>query len=254
MDPLLLDQLGHSWLVYAQMAFTIGMIVHAYRNGSEMLWYWVILFFQPFGAWIYFFAVFLRNARFGRGISTGPLWQRKLSLDELRYRAERTPTVVNRMALAQALMAKGKHADAIALLEAVMAADDIYCQPMHDLAVCHLAGKEPAKAVALLKRLLQRDYRWSHYLAWRTLIDAHSACNEPAEALKACRELEKMVPTLENKCLLAEHLLDHHLQSEAIELLDQALEDHAYAPLNKRLKNWQWARLAQRLLKEAEAK
>lgn len=249
-----LDELGHSPWFFAQMAFTVGMVVHAYRNSSEMLWYWVILFFQPLGAWIYFFAIILRNVRIGGGVSTGPLWQKKLSLDELRYRAERTPTVVNRMALAQRLMERGHHAEAIPLLEAVMAADDIYCQPMHDLAVCHLAGNEPAKAVALLKRLLQRDYRWSHYRAWRTLIDAHSACNDPVEALKACRELEKMVPTLENKCLLAEHLVDNRLQPEAIELLDQALEDHAYSPLNKRLKNWRWARLAQRLLKEAERK
>ena len=232
------------------------MVLHAYRSGGEHFWVWalVIVFVQPIGPWIYFFFVFLPTIRIGRGVSTGPLWQKKLSLDELRYRAERTPTVVNRMALAQRLMEKGMHVEAIPLLEAVMAADDIYCQPMHDLAVCHLAGKEPVKAVALLKRLLQRDYRWSHYQAWRTLIDAHSACNEPLDALNACRELEKMVPTLENKCLLAEHLLDNHLQGEAIALLDQALEDHAYSPMSKRLKNWRWARMGQRLLKEAETK
>jgi hypothetical protein len=251
---LLLERLGTSWWFYVQMAFTLGMLVHAYRTGAEQIWFWVILFFQPFGSWAYFFAVFLRNLRFSRGVSVGPLWQKKLSLDELRYRAERTPTVVNRMALAQRLMEKGLHAEAVPLLEAVMVADDIYCQPMHDLAVCHLAGNEPSKAVALLKRLLQRDYRWANYRAWQTLIDAHLACNDPQEALKACRELAKMMPTLENKCHLAEHLLNNKLQAEAIDLLDQALEDHAYTPLGKRLKNWRWARTAQRLLKEAEAR
>lgn len=249
-----LGDFGHSWWVYVQMAFTIGMLVHAYRSGAEQLWFWVILFFQPFGAWAYFFVGVVRNLRFGRGVSTGPLWQKKLSLDELRYRAERTPTVVNRMALAQRLIEKGQHAEAIPLLEAVMAADDIYCQPKHDLAVCHLALGEPAEAIALLKQLMKRDYRWSNYLAWHTLIDAHRAANEPQLALEACRELTKMVPTLENKCILAEHLIENHLKPEAIELLDQALEDHAYSPLGKRLKNWRWARQAQRLLKEAETK
>jgi hypothetical protein len=250
----LLDRFGHSWWLYVQMAFTLGMLFHAYRSGAEQIWFWVILFFQPFGSWAYFFIVFLRSFRFSRGVSTGPLWQKKLSLAELRYRAERTPTVVNRMALAQRLMEQGQYADAIPLLEAVMAADDIYCQPKHDLAVCHLAGHEPAKAVALVKQLLQRDYRWSNYLAWCTLIEAHLACHDPQAALQACRELTKMVPTLENKCHLAEHLLDNKLHSEAIDLLDGALEDHAYTPFAKRLQNWRWARTAQRLLKEAETK
>jgi hypothetical protein len=136
----------------------------------------------------------------------------------------------------------------------VLGADQIHCQAMHDLALCHLACQAPEQAVAMLQRLLQRDYRWAYYKAWRTLIDAQGACQKPEEALKACRELAKMVPTLEYKCLLAEHLLDNHLKSEAIDVLDQALEDHAYTPLGKRLKNWRWARHAHRLLHEAETK
>jgi hypothetical protein len=149
-------------------------------------------------------------------------------------------------------MEQGVHAEAIPLLEAILAADQIHCQAMHDLALCHLACKQPQQAVAMLDRLMKRDSRWSYYRAWHTLIDAHVAGGQPAEALTACRALEKMVPTLQNKCLLAEHLLDNQLQSEAIHVLDAALEEHSYAPLGKRLKNWKWARQAQRLLKEAE--
>lgn len=248
------ELIGSSWWIYAlHMAFTAAMLIHVYRSGAEQFWYLIILFLQPIGAWVYFALVVVRNIRFG-GMSTGPLWQRKLSLDELRYHAERMPTVNNRIAFAQGLMAKGKHADAIPLLQEVLAADQIHCQAMHDLAVCHLVCHEPQQAVALLQRLMERDYRWSYYRAWRTLIDAQVACLRPDEALKACRELAKMVPTLENKCLLAEHLLDGNLQSEAIEVLDQALEDHSYMPFGKRLKNWRWARYAQRLLREAESK
>jgi hypothetical protein len=125
---------------------------------------------------------------------------------------------------------------------------------MHDLAVCHLASGAAEQSVAMLKKLLERDHRWSYYRAWRTLIDAQTACGKPDEALKACRELVKMVPTLENKCLLAEHLIDNNLKAEAIDVLDQALEDHAYLPLGKRLKNWRWARQAKRLLGEAETR
>src|SRR5262245_16632093 len=198
---LLLEQLGHSWWFYAQMAFTIGMLVHVYRFNSEPFWYFVIFFLQPVGAWVYLFAVVVRGFRFGS--SSGPLWQKRLTLDELRYHAERMPTVNNRLALAEGLMAKGKHAEALPILEAVLATDQIHCQAMHDLALCHLACGAPDRAVEMIERLLARDFRWSYYRAWRTLIDAQTACANPAQALKAARELAKMVPTLENKCLLA---------------------------------------------------
>jgi hypothetical protein len=243
-----LEFIGSTWWFYLQMAMTIGMIVHVYRSGAESYWYWIILLFQPIGAWVYFFAVFIRNLRFGGGIS----WQRKLSLDELQYRADRSPTVHNRTELAERLIELDRHREAIPHLEAVIAMDDIYLQPVHDLALCRLACGQPMEAVALLQRLLERDSRWSNYRAWRTLIDAQLACNKPQEALTSCRELARMSPTLENRCLLGEHLIMCNLKPEAAQVLDQALEDHSYMPFGKRLKNWRWARQAQRLLKESQ--
>lgn len=246
------EMLGSQWWFYGQMVLTIAMAIHVFRSGAEFYWFWIVIIFQPIGAWVYFFAVFLRGFFQGSSSSGEPWWQRKLSLDELRYRAERAPTVNNRIAYAEGLMAKGQHAEAVPLLEAVIAADQIHCQAMHDLALCHLACKEPVKAIALLKRLMQRDYRWSNYRGWHTLIDAHMANKDAVEALNACRELAKMVPTLENKCFLAEHLLANQHKAEVIELLDHALEDYAYLPFGKRLKNWRWARYARKLLNEAE--
>jgi hypothetical protein len=70
--------------------------------------------------------------------------------------------------------------------------------------------------------------------------------------LTSCRELARMSPTLENKCLLGEHLITCGLKPEAAQVLDQALEDHSYMPFGKRFKNWRWARQAQRLLKESQ--
>lgn len=252
MDTLWEFLLSSPWLYYAQLAFTVGMLIHAYRNGSEVFWYFIIFFLQPVGAWVYFFLVFIKGIRIPSGGTSAPLWQKKLSLAELKYRAERTPTVNNRLALAEALMDKRQHGDAVPLLEAILATDHIHCQAMHDLALCRLAMNQPKEAVAMLDQLMKRDSRWSYYRAWRTLIEAHVACGDPGKALDACKDYVRMVPTLENKCLLAEHLLDNKHSSEAIHVLDQALEEHSFAPFGKKLKNWKWARHAQRLLKEAE--
>jgi hypothetical protein len=241
-------------LYLLQLAFTIWMMVDVYHRGAEQFWYWIILFFQPIGAWVYFFAVKVRTLRLPGLPSAGArgAWERKLSLDELRYRVERAPTVANRLALAERLMDRDLHEDAVAHLEAILQVEPGYCQALHALAECRLATGEPTHAVHALEKLIQRDRRWSHYRAWRTLIQAHQARREPADALQACRELEKQLPTLENKCLLAEHLLDNNLKPEAIELLERALEDNQYAPWRERWRNWRWARTARQLLADAE--
>jgi hypothetical protein len=235
-----------------QMGFTIWMLVDAYHRHVEQYWFWVILFFQPLGVWLYFFAVKFRTLRLPGKRQALYSWDSKQPLDALRHRVERTPTVANRLALAERLMQKGVHAEAIPHLEAVLAIEPDYCAVQHALAECRLATGAPEQAVAPLKKLLTRDYRWANYRAWRTLIDVHLARGQPVDALEACREFVKHQPNLENKCLLAEHLLENGIPTEAAQLLDQALEDYQYAPLSTRWRNWRWARAARRLLADAE--
>ncbi|MFL5328162.1 MAG: tetratricopeptide repeat protein [Gemmataceae bacterium] len=235
-----------------QLAFTIWMIVDAYNRGAESFWYWVIFIFQPIGPWAYFFAVKFRHFRF-RGVRPTAPRDRKMSLDELRYRVERTPTVATRFALAERLMEKGQHAEAIPQLEAVLAFEPDYCAGLHALAECKVILGTPDDAIAPLEKLINREDRWQNYRARRTLIDVHDARGKSADTLAACREYTKRMPNLENKCLLAECLMENNLPSEAAQVLDQALQDLDYAPWMDRLRSWRWAREAKRMLAEAEA-
>jgi hypothetical protein len=229
-----------------QMAFTIWMAVDAYQRRVEPFWYWVIVLFQPIGPWIYFFAVKFPTMRW-RGFQSGPAWQRKATVEELRYRVERAPTVANRLALAERLMDKGEHAQAIPYLEAILAVESDYGIALHSLAECKLATGAPEEAAGLLDKLIRRDYRWSNYRAWPTLIGVHEARGQPGEALQTCREFEKRLPTLENKCLLARHLVVNGNAAEAAALLDRTLEDLHFATFRERLRNHRWAREARRI-------
>ena len=49
-----------------QLAFTIWMMVDAYKRRVESFWYWIIFIMQPVGAWVYFFAVKFRTFRFSK--------------------------------------------------------------------------------------------------------------------------------------------------------------------------------------------
>jgi hypothetical protein len=238
-------------LTVLQLAFTVWMMVDAYHRGVEIYWYCIIFFFQPIGAWIYFFAVKFRAPRWpGRRLT--PHAQRNLSLDQLRYSVERAPTVANRIALAERLMEKGAHTDAIPLLEAVLAIEPDYSVVLHAMAECRLATGKPEQALAPLEKLIHRDPCWADYRAWRTLLEVHRARGQPADALVTCREFAKRLPTLENKYRLAEQLIDNGRASEAVQLLDDALEEQQFAPWSARWHNRRWTRMAHRLLLEAE--
>lgn len=239
---------------YVSLALTglmIWMLVDAYRRSSDTVWFWIILFFQPLGPIIYFFAVKLRDVRALPAVS---LWQRGPSLRELRYRAENIPTMANHFALARRLIEGKEYAEAVPHLEAALKPEPDHGQVLYSLALCHVRLGQADQAVPLLERLLQRDPRWSHYAGWQLLIEARDQLGDEAGALHACREVARLSATLENQCLLAEHLLDAGQGEEAGKVLTRALDDYSFAPRSIRWRNRRWARTARRLLRQGAAR
>jgi hypothetical protein len=107
-------------LLGLSLLFSIGLCVHVVRTGREMYWLWIILMFQPLGGVVYLVAIVLPE------LVRGPTARRigesaRQALDPMReYReakasCEDSPTVRNRMRLAHAAAALGRHAEAEAL-------------------------------------------------------------------------------------------------------------------------------------------
>jgi hypothetical protein len=237
---------GHPVLSLAQAALTVWMLVDAYRRPADGFWLLVIFLFQPLGPWVYFFAVKARDFRGPRGWS---LPARGPSLAELRYRAGNVPTLANHLALAQRLIQRQEYDEAVGHLEAGLKIEPDHGQLLYSLALCHARRGQPEGAVPLLQRLLDRDPRWSNYVAWHLLIEARTELEDYPGAVADCRELVRLAPTLEHQCLLAEHLLDGRQDREAREVLDRSLQDHTFAPGPIRWRNRRWARRARRLLR-----
>jgi hypothetical protein len=246
------------WMSYfytLQAVLTLLCVIDFYRRGAEPWWIWIILFFQPLGTWAYFvihvLPRWLPRASFGRGSDQG-WWQPRASVDELRFRVERTPTLVNHLAYAERLIEVKQHDQAVLHLQEALQIDEMHCPTMYHLAECRLALGETGQAIALLERLIQRDRAWSHYRAWQLLIQAHEKAGDRSKALDACHELQRFNPTWETRCMLAEHLLDNGQQQAAARLLREGLDETRYFTLGQRFKHWSWIRHAKRLLAEAE--
>lgn len=239
----------HPVLSVAQGAFTLWMLIDCYRRAADYFWLWVILLLQPVGAWVYFFAVKVRDFASPQGTPGWLSWQWRPSLEELRYQAEQRPTLATHLALGERLIEDGEYAEALPHLEAAHAREPEHCQVLYALARCHRELGRPRDAIPLLEKIIARDRAWSDYKAWRLLVEVRDQSGDRPEALTACRELTRISPTLRHRCLLAEYLFKEGLTEEAHKLLEQSLEAHRFAPSPVRRLNRRWAAEARRLLK-----
>jgi hypothetical protein len=236
-------------LYLAQAAVTIWMLVDANRRGVEFYWFWIILAFQPIGPWAYFFIYKARELQQGHGWLSG-LFQRRASLKELQHRVERSPTPANRLELGERLVEQGEYATAMPHLEAMLAREPDHCQALFLIAASHRGLGHPEQAVAPLRKLLVRQPGWGNYRAMRTLVEVQQEVGDMSGAVASCRDLARAAPTLENRYLLAEHLLTAGANDEARKVLEQGLEDYQYLTGPSRRRDRRWVGKVRQRLKQ----
>ena len=244
---------NYEWspLYLVQAALTVWMLVDASRRGVDYYWFLIILAVQPFGAWVYFFLYKAKDFGTDPSWLTG-LFHRPPSLQELRHRAERSATLASRLELGERLAEAGELAEALPHLEAVLAREPEHCQVLFLLAKCQRGLGRPELAVPLLQKLITRHPSWRDYRAWHTFIEVRREAGDLDGALSSCRELARVSPSLEHKCLLAEHLLKAGEKVEAGKVVEQGLQDYHYLPGPSRRRDRRWVGKAKQLLKQVD--
>ncbi len=243
---------AHPVFSLLQGAFTIWMLVDAYRRQAESFWFYIILFVPVLGAWGYFFAVKARDFR-NLSLHLPAFLQGRPSLDELHFRCEQMPTFATHLALAERLMEEEEYEEAISHLVAAGKTEPDHSRLLYARASCHARLGQLDEARPLLERLVEKDPRWSDYAGWYLLVETHDEANDHTGSLEVCRRLVKLAPTLRHQCLVAERLLDEGQAAEAENILQRGLQEYQYLGGNLRRRNHRWAGVARRLLKRAEA-
>ncbi len=223
----------HAILPMLLMAFKIWMVIDAIQRRAGYIWLMVI-FFLPFGEFVYFFMVRYKAGpptRVGRLGNMRPVrGAPPPDLPTLRYLYQETPSIQNQVALAQGLHDAGEFDEAAGLFQAVLKQRSKERACLYGLARCHAARGAHADAIALLNGLIAQDKAYLDFAPWTDLVDAQRAGGDHAAALESLEALVKASPRMDHKLLLAQHLITLDRTDRARGVLTEALEAHSVAP------------------------
>jgi hypothetical protein len=237
-----------------ELAVQVLFAMHAYRTGRGQSWIYIILIFPLMGSLLYFLLEVAPD------IVRGPAGQqmrsrmRKALDPEKEYRGAKyafdtTPTVDNRIRLAQILNARRDYGAVIALLEPALTnhfAED----PMllEGLAYAYFDKGDYKKALEYIQKLFDREDRppqsYIRLLRCRAIVAS-------GEAERGCRELEHLTrffPGEEARIALAQlhEQMGHREAAKAVYL--DIVTRSKHAPEHYRRHEHEWIELAERAL------
>lgn len=218
------------FLAILHVAIAIYFAVHAVRTGRNTVWLFVLLSFPFLGSLVYLFAEFLpeqRHSRLGRraGAALRQIIDPQRELREARLALEQTPSMGNRLRLAQALLEADQAGEALphfqACAQGVFAHD---AAALSGLARCQAAAGQEAAAVASLRRLFaDQPARYSGDLA--LLMARLLAVVHPEEAEAAFEVALRTHSGIETNSAWGQFLLASNRKAEARPVLEQVLKD-----------------------------
>ena len=230
-------------LIHLAMAGFFG--VHAIRSGQQVYWLFVLFAFPLMGSMVYFFAIYLPNARnTPAGMRTARKVQKLVDptrdLRDAEAELDRTPTAYNRARLAAVLLAEGRAEEAIAHYEQAASgpyADDLSF--LKGLAGAQNAAGRHGAAAATLARLFAAHPEQNQ----GDLALAHAEALAGAGSEQAAGAFEAVIArhaTTEAQCKYGAFLLDRGDVAGARRAFEAVLRDAARGHSHSRELNREW--------------
>jgi hypothetical protein len=232
------------------VAFQIWMLIDAIRRKVDFWWFLIIIFlFPPFGALVYFLMVKLQDydlGRLRRAVSGGP----SQSIAELSYRAQETPSVSNKLALADALAGVERYGEATDVYRDVLRKDVENKQALYGLARSLLGVNRPAEACEPLQKLLEVDNAYGDYGAALDYAEALWQSDQRDEAVELLWGLVGVSSRINHRVALAHYLTLSDKRGPARDQLELALREFEHGPAFVKRRDRKWAERAERMLRE----
>ncbi len=234
-------------LFILQQLFSLWMLVDAIRRGSKSYWYFVVLL--PFGEWAYFFMVKIHDPEFE---PLRALWKRlttrKVTVEDLRYQRDQSPSYANHLTLGQALYDEGSYREARETFAQALAVHPGDREAHYGWALSQIALEEYDPAIEKLRTLVEEDPSFRDYAAWGDLAHALCEAERFEDAFEVLDRLVTKSPRLVHRVLYAHYLVHGERPDEARRQLEEGLHDDRHAPGFIRKKNRPWVRRAKKML------
>lgn len=234
-------------LGYLALGFKLWMVVDAMRRRVTLLWWFILML--PFGDWIYFFGVKLRdfNVRPGELPRTDP--DTEPTLEDLRRTEAESPSFHHRYRLACALAAAGLHAEASGYFEKCLRTHPQDGDARYGLGLARLDAGDRAGGIEALSTLVERSMGYDDYRAATRLAEALFEDGRRDEAFALFDEIARQGRKLEHQVALARYQMRADLRADARTTLERALASFEAQPDDVRPRSGAVATEARRLLR-----
>lgn len=233
-------------LLLLEHLFMVWMLYDCFRRRPGGYWVWII--FVPFGEWFYFFHFKIHDPEM-QWLKELFRFRRPDSLDKLRYLHDQTPSLTNRLRLAQGLHDTGEFDDSARMFEELLREDDQNLEALYGLARCQVGLSELEAAVASFERVIEVDRSFSDYEPWLDLARTLWRLDRKREAIDRLDLLVDTSPRLAHSVTLAQFQKEADEKESARGTLETALHHFRHTPPYHRKRNRMWAFRARRLLK-----
>jgi hypothetical protein len=201
----------------------------------------------PFGELVYFFAVYVDSPEF-RGFKKKFL-SRPAGLRELEYNAKTSPSVHNKMLLAQGLSEHGRYQEAIGLFIGILDVDPDNKDALYGLGLAQIKAGDTEAAIQPLEKLVELDMAHADFTPCGELASAYWECGKKESAVELLQKLARKSERISHKTELARYLTRMERSADARQLLNEALDDYENGPAYLKRSDRRWAKEARSLLR-----
>ncbi len=210
---------GSSYLLIGLYVFCL---YHAYKNGAEQKWYFIIIFFPLIGSIIYLYTHFYSKENVS-AIAEGVVSSvnKNHNINKLEKALEFSPSITNKANLADEYVRLERFDDAEALYLSCLEGfnkNDISVN--QKLMTCYFLQGDYAKAVSIGKSIENnRDFKKSIHRV--TYAQALNKSNQLEEAENHFKEMNSRYSNYPHRMAYIQFLQFHNRHSEANEIIER---------------------------------
>lgn len=233
------------------VVFQVLMVVHFIRHRPEWYWFWVIVFFGPIGAAVYFFFEVLPG--FQWKLPVVDRWERRRRRQWLEGMVSENPTQAALSELAWICGKEGDYQRAIELFSEALDRDPGDLDSLYGRGLSAIETGDYGAAVKDLRALAEADARYKLHSGNLALATAYEGLGDEGKAIEVYRSILDNSPISRAYWGLGQLLAKRGEAEQARQMMQAIVTKQLGLPRYLRRQERPWVWRARRFLKTLSA-